>query len=645
MSYRGEDLDLRTPHGRGVRDSQTGEHGANGARARGGNGRGEQILVDETVLACCNHAYGVAQANGASEVRLEHLVHALTRVEAAAGILEDRGIREAHLRRESAAVLASEIPVGLGHTDSGPRSSAAYADVLARAADLAQRRGAVAGVHDLLWVLLNYDRDIPAIGLLLRHATDWQTWDWPHLAESRRENGRGYYPKAYAEPAPPPPRPRVSEPAPPPPSYISAATYAAPSLDPLHARLDQMDQALRSLQADMANDRRSLGDLLRDMQRDVSGLRHAPAGVPAGLLDRLQAIEVSVDRRQQDLGRAVQALTERLHTFEKSLASAAQPNSGLADLVTEQLITVTSQVQAVADRMKALEDGLMAQRQAGSGAGTALQGVQTIVTERFQALRQTLDQQNLAMASVVAQVTEPLTDRLRVVETHMQSLVSRVADGTGSRGTEERLARIEQSLATAAQTLAQSGQSNVDMHERIKRLETQAGAQSAANAQQAQALAQGVQSMLAKLVQVEGLVASHGDRSVKYAQQLAQTAAEAQQRELAQLHEQLVTLGGNQRTLAESLDQWRTDSGGDLGVISNRLEAMERNVGQPSVVLKQIQTDLQGLQQVTLADYDQNRKGIRNWLFGTEDLFAASWRDETRQLRERLKQLREPRKA
>jgi ATP-dependent Clp protease ATP-binding subunit ClpA len=177
MSYRGEDLDLRTPHSRGPREGQNGEHGLNGTRGgRVATGRhGDAIYVDDTVLACCNHAFGVAQANGASEVRLEHLVHALTRVEAAAGILEDRGIREAHLRRESGAVISSEIPVGLGHTDGAPRSSSAYADVLGRASDLAQRRGVAATVHDLLWVLLNYDRDIPAIGLLLRHATDWQS--------------------------------------------------------------------------------------------------------------------------------------------------------------------------------------------------------------------------------------------------------------------------------------------------------------------------------------------------------------------------------------------------------------------------------------------------------------------------------------
>jgi hypothetical protein len=629
MSYRGEDLDLRTPQSRGPREGQNGEHGLNGTRGgRVATGRhGDAIYVDDTVLACCNHAFGVAQANGASEVRLEHLVHALTRVEAAAGILEDRGIREAHLRRESGAVISSEIPVGLGHTDGAPRSSSAYADVLGRASDLAQRRGVAATVHDLLWVLLNYDRDIPAIGLLLRHATDWQSWEWPHQADTRQPV-RTAQTRPYVEPAPPPPRFRSPEPS---------------SYDPVSDRLDQLDGAMRKMQSDMAADRRALTDLVRDLQRDIGGMRHSGGGVPAGLMDRLRDIETAVDRRAQDFSRTASALSDRLQAIEKSL-HASQP-SGLADLVTEQLITVTSQVQAVADRMKAIEEGFATQKQAAGSSPAAMQGLQSLFNERFQTLRQTFEQQNLGITSAVAEMTEPLSERLRMMDTQLHALASRGPDAGMGRAAEERLGRIEQSLATAAQALAQAGQVNVDMHERIKRLETQAGAQAAANAQQAQAVAQGVQSLTAKLVQVEALVTSHGDRSVKYAQQLAQTAAEAQQRDLTQLHDQLVTLGSNQRTLAESLDQWRTDSAGDLGVISNRMEALEKTALQPSSTLKQIQDDIQGLSRVALADFDQNKRGVRNWLFGTTEIFAGSWRDETRQLRDRLKQLREERKA
>ena len=253
-TYRGEDLDLRSPTQRSLRETPAaGEGGSNGVRHRqptANGSRQEPVYVDETVLACCNHAYDIAQAHGAAEVRLEHLVHALTRVEAAAEVLEERGIREAHLRRESAAVIASEIPVGLAHSHAAPRSSVEFEDVLRRASDQARRRDNTASVQDLLWVLLNYDREIPAIALLLRHATDWQSWDWPHQADSRRDTQQrtraSYYtdPRPYAEaPPPPPPRARPVDVAPPPPP-VQQVVYERSSgadLEPVFARLDQMD--------------------------------------------------------------------------------------------------------------------------------------------------------------------------------------------------------------------------------------------------------------------------------------------------------------------------------------------------------------------------------------------------------------------
>ena len=144
---------------------------------------------------------------------------------------------------------------------------------------------------------------------------------------------------------------------------------------------------------------------------------------------------------------------------------------------------------------------------------------------------------------------------------------------------------------------------------------------------------------------IEQLVQSHGDRTVKYVQDVSQQAATAHAKELSDLQEALVQLGTNQQTLSENLDQWRTENEGGLSIVSNRLAAIETAAQAPAAALKQIQTDMEAIQRVTLADYDQNRKGIRNWLFGTEDIFAGTWRDETRQIRERLKQLREERKA
>ena len=118
MGYRGHDLDLRTPQTWRDAPGEPTEagKGLNSGPARGRGYPGEEeipIWVDDTVLACCNHAFDVALAHRSSEVRVEHLLHALTRIEDAAEILEANGIRAASLRRETATVIAGEIPVSI----------------------------------------------------------------------------------------------------------------------------------------------------------------------------------------------------------------------------------------------------------------------------------------------------------------------------------------------------------------------------------------------------------------------------------------------------------------------------------------------------------------------------------------------------
>jgi Clp amino terminal domain, pathogenicity island component len=741
MTYRGEDLDLRAFGTRPPRDGVGPvDAGLNGTRPRApstNGARSEPLYVDDTVLACCNHAFDIAQAHGASEVRLEHLVHALTRVEAAAEILEQRGIREAHLRRESAAVIASEIPVGLAHSHAAPRSSVELEDVLRRSSDLSRRRDATATVHDLLWVLLNYDREIPAIALLLRHATDWQKWDWPHQQEARREAPRpAYYerrPFVEPTPAPPPPRQRVVEtvtvaPPPPPVQTVVYERANGQDLDPVFNRLDQMDIALRKMQSDMSNDRRTLTDLLRDVQRDIASNRNSGNGaIPSSLIDRIQGIEHAVEMRFGDFSRSASLLTDRLQGLEKSVtagmqegarnwaalgdrlkvidrfATAKPGSSGLDELVTEQLIAVTTQVQAATeklqqlernlegrqsesqrawsaatDRLRTIEESIAEARREGAAApavgGTVnLAPMQTLITDRFQAIRQQLEQQNIATASLVAQMTEPLTDRMRAMEQLIQSRPTGSGEAQLDRGTQERLARMEQMVsnlgsqstermtalerATGAQfdqlasrlgqidTIAgRLGQidtiagrvAQVDqIGTRFDQLTTRLGALDAMATRLDQ-----VDVVNGRLGQIEQLVTSHGDRAVQYTQQVAQQTANAHTKELSDLQEALVQLGTNQQTLSENIDQWRGDIDGNISIVSNRLAAMEQAALQPSAILKQLQSDMEGIQRVTLADYDQNRKGVRNWLFGTEDIFAGAWRDETRQIRDRLKQMR-----
>ncbi len=610
MAYRGEDLDLRLSQARTGRDAYgASEFGLNGTRPRApmASGRPDPVTIDDTVMACCNHAYDIAQAHGASEVRLEHLVHALTRVEAAADILEERGIREAHLRRESAAVIASEIPVGLAHSQSAPRASAEFEDVLRRASAQAVSHGGARGasVHDMLWVLLNYNREIPAIALLLRHAAGWQSWDWPNRAPARdisrdierdveRDGPRRREPVAPRVERAADRRPQRSAPVYAAPEPRERMAAAAPfNGDGIQGRLDMLEQSIRSMQAEMATDRRALTDLMRDLQRDVLDSRGVGGGAAdlGPMVDHLRAVEANVEDRLGDLARTAAALTDRLQGLEKSVTSSLQEGSrnwmtvgdrlksidkvvagsstsGLADLVTDQLVAVTEQVRqatqrlenlernietrqadgqrvmsGVSDRLRSLDEQMTAARREQQAAGQNPAALQTLLAERFQSLKGQFDQNRLELTSAMAQVAEPLANRVSSLDGSLK---------------------------------AQNDFNKADFVE---------------------------------------------------------------------MHDALVKLGNNQQTLAGNLDQWRLESGGDLGIISNRLELLERGSAQPLDMLRTLQTDMQALQQVALADYDHNRRGFKNWLFGTDDIFASSWRDDTSALRMRLRQLREGTKA
>lgn len=171
MGYRGADLDLRTARTWSATstDLMGGFEIPTTPGGRSHAHRGGPIWVDETVLAAANHAYEVALAHRSAEVRLEHLLHALTRVEAAAAALDARGLHVVPLRRDSAMVIASEIPVGLSGSAGGPRRSLELEDTLRLASAHAAHAGRAACVDDILHVLVDLRTDHPAAELLLRH--------------------------------------------------------------------------------------------------------------------------------------------------------------------------------------------------------------------------------------------------------------------------------------------------------------------------------------------------------------------------------------------------------------------------------------------------------------------------------------------
>jgi hypothetical protein len=184
MTYKGSDLDLRTPcpapaYGGLQPDS----------RARSEPGRSPPIVVDDVVHAACNVAHDAAMFLGGGPVSPVHMMHGLTRVQAAAQALERHGIDGHALRRASAAAVAGEAPALGERAGAAPRTSPELDRLLRQAAALAAVRegafGAPVSVADVLRAVLAAGREQPAAALLLGAAADPDAlWRWGTEAQA-----------------------------------------------------------------------------------------------------------------------------------------------------------------------------------------------------------------------------------------------------------------------------------------------------------------------------------------------------------------------------------------------------------------------------------------------------------------------------
>ena len=438
MQYKGDDLDLRVPGSRPLREPYAGDYDAPVTNGRWPRTSGyatsahEPLWVDETVLACCNYAYDIAMANGAGEVGLEHLVNALTRVEAAARILEARGVREGQLRRESASLIASEIPIPGSTERNPPRRSPDFEDVLRRSVEQASRRNAAASVDDLLWVVLHYGRDSPAVQLLRRHTPDWQRPDWGRIREM----------------AAPALEQRI---APQPLQIQPQAAYGA--IDALAGRMAIIEDGLRTLHLEMTSERKGLSDLIRDTQRDIVAGRGDGAALRNDLAQRLEGLERGLHNRP-DGGRMALQLTERMQALEKLIVSGLQSrpdDSRQTTHLSERLQSLEKAVHsglgegarnwaALGQRLQSLETSLVTATTSGGQAGD-LRPLLEQIAKLEQGLETRLTQ-NMRVAS-------GLTERLQVMERLIEA-------GTGEGGRNwasltEKLGTLETTLRTRPQ--------------------------------------------------------------------------------------------------------------------------------------------------------------------------------------------------
>jgi hypothetical protein len=370
MAYHGEDLDLRTPQTWPASPADVippGESSANGKR---GPFHAGPVLVDEIVLTCFNQAYDIASAHRAGEVRLEHLLNAMTRLDGAAAALEAHGIRVVALKRETATIIAGDIPAVSGSAAVSPRRSDDLADVLKLAAAFASRRNAAVTVDDVLQVLFDHRSEFGASELLLRFASRVAE-PLPPLtrAEPRYPSGALRYPPEYARPA-----------------YRN--DYLGTSTDALqNSRIEALEQTIRALSHDLSSERHAISGLVRDLTRDTlvhqddQGRTHAilidrigaletalregggaTSGEPSALISKLGDIEAGLELRLQEMSQSWAVLSTRLQELEASIRDRpvhGADGSGLGDM--GQVVDL----KPIADKLDLIEEAVLGGDQRG----------------------------------------------------------------------------------------------------------------------------------------------------------------------------------------------------------------------------------------------------------------------------------------
>jgi len=641
MSYRGEDLDLRLPsgwQGQGG-NAQRGEFRSLETEGYGSpaQGLGSPIYVDDTLLACCNHAYDVALAHRAGEVRIEHLLYALTRIDAAAEVLETNGIRDAGLRRETATIIASEIPIGLSNGTATPQRSAAFEEALRLAAAHAYRRKAAAGVADLLHVFFDVKPDLPGLDILRRHA--------PAIGLERQQSGSRepqppfltpptYFAEIPREPAYQP----VAYPAYPAPSP-QPRTPVAPRSDILptaqdsiqNSRLDALEKMIRTVGDDLSSERKMFSGVLGDMQRDLSAQR----GVPDGVVERLNAVEQSLRSRDSEIARQLAGISERLAEID-NLSGGAGLGAGEAGKIISRLDVI---------------ERSMREREGETGESLAS------VSERMKALERAINMQPEAVVDMT-----PLEGRLSDIETALLSVDGggAVRDPQLEAQIEERLEALEQALATRLgaieQRLSADRAADTDTAAAVQAELKALASVVTTNANGAERIAANLQERLQEigtvgqqshsaLAQVTGFVGPLGDRlsqlEVQSRQALQETAAARSDfvNELSDVHDAIMKLNANQHALAESIESTRKEEVTALGAVTHRLAALESGLNMPQEELNRLSGNLDKMYRVQIERYHR-RNRFWFWLFGTDDWIGASWPSQTARVENELRALK-----
>lgn len=689
MTYKGDDLDLRTPSGAARAPFPAAPGGAASAnnswlsRALNEADDSQPIWVDDTTLAVCNQAFDLAVIMGAPEVGLEHLVHAMTQIEASSDILYEHNIHVSTLRRESTAIIMEDFPASRADGKSAPLKSDDFEDILYHAADRAYARRSPVTIEDILDTLFDMSRDNASRRLLARHRTDF------NLRESM-------------EPVPPPGamgegRQKIR---------VSAGSHqmgnqtmgdtsrghAPPSVtDTLqNTRIDAIERAIRELTDDIALNRKSFASLIDEL-RGTARQPEAPAYTPQPtppvngvyedpnvndvheVLYLLGRVERSVDAKFNELARSWSVLGDRLSALESAVDTIE--SSGGFELTPE----VEARLKTLSfadDRLDKLETMLVSLPQRLSEMERRLQHAATAneanVDTSF--LEGKLDNIERMIAESPDGNFElgPVMGALRDVEASLRAIDNRTSDvNLVVEGLNERQDRIERAITdnqgylgdvqarldevvgvvrTEISDIGNALLGQSDGGERIQNLvenslrgvsdnfERQrdaiansvnavvsdrfAGLAGILQTRQAET-AQGLQQIQSRMGAFEGRLEALLDRPVN-----VNGSSDA---DVSYLNDAVGKIINNQHTLAGSIDDWRNQVSQDVSLVASRLEKFEGQSGRDAVIpidrFDEIHERMDRLQ-TTLTEREDGWSRFKLWLYGTTDWYGASWGDD-----------------
>ncbi len=585
MSAKNDDITARPAQGRydlpggSYEIIETDVSGATGPTTFGG-AIGRRVITtyrpaylseDETVLACCHHAHEVAKAHGAREVMLEHLVHALVRVPEAAQVLSDRGINVESLKRESAAVISSEIPVDHTMMVAQLRASKDFNTVMHLAAAAASRRDErQLGARDLLDALLRFDAKSRVVRMIRRHAIEGEI-DEPvdPLAEVKGLMERYAGEQRDLRLA-------VNE------LRNAQVGQSSAALAGLDDRMRGLERSINLLVNSGGGGRSDLGDQLKTLQDTLFTLRNEARAST----DRLQLIERAISAggvNGAGNGQITTLIGDRFLSVQKAMenhrADLARFEQGIGDRIRlmEAKQLTGEPIEALSRKLETLETSLEA-RLVDNGK------LESMLIDRLKAFEQIAASAGAnGKPMVLPPGLDTVGDRLQGLERQVSAQRAELQGWQGAM--EKELKAIEEMFdLIPAEGAAGSGLSNGQMQALQQSIDAHR-----AETQRVAISMQERHGTLERLVDQRLAAVGSGGNSGAVVERLAGlermlTTARTDQAssrgaldgELEQIRKAMMALGNAQQTLSSAIDEWRQNNSGDLSVISNRLAKLEQ---------------------------------------------------------------------